>query len=308
MLDQLQKHIENLYTEPNTSPNINLAIQLLIRMATLSSFFPNGDLKTVLNDLEEYLRKICGFKENDKDLLTYFLKVVVSRDIELSWLKGLERHLDFLSSNEAYRTRFKNNMLECNWNVDFFRNIYSSDFEIADEYLFDCLEVHALINNRIRCNSMLQQLEDGLQKYAVEINAPLVDYNGEMKMLPHNQESMAKGKILSGFLYRWAKENGFNKTNYAKILGTLTTDEFFSVLSQRLFFKDAKVFPPLHGAWSHALQFYIIIEANKKDKFLTHDPVDFYAFLGDPKNKSKDSIATLWYMMLDRMDARLCGI
>ena len=86
--------------------------------------------------------------------------------------------------------------------------------------------------------------------------------------------------ILSGFLYQWASDNGFQR--WAKMLAELSSKTFFSLLTSRSIFKDnAVIVGDFHGAWSHVLQWYFIIEHHKHLAFLRHSPIEIYQKLGD---------------------------
>lgn len=108
-------------------------------------------------------------------------------------------------------------------------------------------------------------------------------------------------KILSDVLYLWANENGFGM-QFAKLTRALSPSMFYSVLSSGCLFKDIGV-PPEHGAWTHFLQWYILVEENKLNPFLISSPKELYTMLGTAKGVLKDKNQkeiSVWGIILDR--------
>ncbi len=111
-----------------------------------------------------------------------------------------------------------------------------------------------------------------------------------------------KFKLLSDVLYRWAVENKLN-TQMGKINRLLSNARFHSLLCNGTLFKDLGV-PREHGPWSHYLQWFIIIEANKDDKFLENDPYELYKLLGSQRSfgQKQENKTSLWYLCFDRYE------
>lgn len=123
--------------------------------------------------------------------------------------------------------------------------------------------------------------------------------NFELFRILSNPNNNTKFKLLSDVLYTWAVENHLS-SDFVKINRLLSNHIFQSLLGKGKFFKDIGV-PAEHGAWSHFIQWYIIIEANKDHGFLTLNPYQLYKFLGHASSIGiKDGKQTpLWFLCCD---------
>ncbi len=188
-------------------------------------------------------------------------------------------------------------------------SIIDIDANVTDEdYLFDFLIVKHYLNDKKECNAAFGRLEENLQLYATEIKADLVSEPNKLKQLPSpsNDKPYNKQKILSGFLYRWAKEQNLNKEEYVEILDILDRDTFLEFVAKKMLLKDFGA-GYKHGTWPHVLQLFLIIELNKIYHFMAHDPVDLYAYLGNPLCKSKSNLSTIWDKVVDLPPGKATG-
>lgn len=124
-------------------------------------------------------------------------------------------------------------------------------------------------------------------------------------------------KVRSHFFFNWAKDNEFNQNEVAVLNEVIQdADRFFAIFKDKIAFKD-KGDKADHGAWSHLIQFYIIIEENKKSRFLENNSIDIYSYLSSPAcrgtqpyftwNFSKErklsaNFVNAWDVFFDRLD------
>ncbi len=192
------------------------------------------------------------------------------------------------------------------------RKIYKEMLEIARkchekkfnlEYLHDWLAIYQFLHNPELVNSYLDRLEQALQESAdaVAKRCKFSLTDDEKWLLPQSRRNpYARHKVLSSYLYDWAQEHGFKQK--AKFIGLLSGEQFLSMLRAKSIFKDSSVTANIHhGAWSHALQWYCIIEHFKASPFLLHRPLDVLQSFGDAKQLITSRILNLaWDFILDR--------
>ena len=169
----------------------------------------------------------------------------------------------------------------------------------SNDNLIDLLAISRALQNQTKFTEMMQQLEAELQKYVKDNKLEFpVNESGQFTLPENKKKAFARAKILSSYLYQWAKENGFNQHQYAKINDMLKRSQFMELIGKKVIFKDDGP-GGYHGAWSHLLQWYYIIEFNKKEKFLQRkDPSDFYADLSKMSISATDR--TAWDLFVDR--------
>lgn len=188
-----------------------------------------------------------------------------------------------------------------NYHISLLRSelLFFDDWYYRHDYMADWLSISLFFQQTEKINEYLQQLEGELQDYCSKLPKkmrPKQDDKGFYYFAPSKEHPYQRNKILSGYLYEWAQKNGFE--HYAKIISYLQESKFVEMLSNKTFFKDSAAnVGERHGAWSHALQWYCVIEHHKKTKFLQHDPLELYQSLGSPENRTGGG---LWDMIFDR--------
>lgn len=154
-----------------------------------------------------------------------------------------------------------------------FRKICAKN-AVPPEYLADLIAIFQFIHQHDLVESCLDQLEQSLEQYA-------------------SQQADKNHKIVSGFFYQWAQQNGFQQK--AKIIDALPPELFLTLLSSQTIFKDSTAMLNIsHGMWSHAIQWYCIFEYQKMSGFLQHDAMNIYLQLGKTNPE-------IWNYLLDRM-------
>lgn len=148
---------------------------------------------------------------------------------------------------------------------------------VDPEYLPDLLAIFQFIHQHDKVETCLDQLEQSLQQYAA-------------------QQADKNYKILSGYFYQWAQENGFKQK--AKIIDALPSDIFLNLLRTQTIFKDSTAMLNIsHGMWSHTIQWYCIFAHHQQTRFLQHDPIDVYSQLSKINPE-------VWNYLLDRMNLK----
>lgn len=219
----------------------------------------------------------------------------------------------YANSCELQATKLLRGLRECNlpeWlrltaNNDTHISLLRSELFFFDDwyykhnYISDWLAISLFLLNAENVKEYLQQLEDELQNYCSKLPKkmrPPQDDQGYYYFASSKETPYERNKILSGYLYDWAQKNGFD--SHAKIISYLPESKFVGMLRDKTFFKDSAAnVGERHGAWSHALQWYCIIEHYKKTKFLKNDPLELYQSLGSPECRNGGD---LWNMVLDR--------
>lgn len=171
------------------------------------------------------------------------------------------------------------------------------------EYLHDMLAIYQFLRHNQRVESYLDALEQAVQEYAAPAARHknlMINFQGKYALptlsLPPRREWNADTipygesfKILSGYLYQWAKDQGF--AHRAKILAALTPQGFQSLLTSKSIFKDSS--PSLlseHGMWSHTIQWWCVFAHDHQSGFLCNDPIDVYVKMGEVDSRFWDRI------------------
>lgn len=213
------------------------------------------DELNVKNDCTVALNKMLDILKNcdiDKLLGVYFLE----RDNRLNPEGKNEGVADLIKIlNELYEENYKPQSMP-----DF---IAIAQFLMHDENVLPYFD----------------QLEKELQRYASNLprdqhQLARVERKWALPIL--KDQPYIRCKILSGYLYQWAKENDFAQT--AKLIEGVSEEVFAQLLTDLTLIKDnAANIGDEHGVWSHALQWYLIIEHHKKTGFLNNPPLSLYA-------------------------------
>jgi hypothetical protein len=152
------------------------------------------------------------------------------------------------------------------------------NYDIKEELFVDFIAIKHFLHRKNLFMPYLDRLESMLQEYAEDIKFRQVLHQRQdgMWSLPLTIPNIyRRHAILSDTLFTWAKANGF--THKSKVLRQLSNDAFTTLLTSLSFFKDAAIKAgENHGMWSHAIQWFAIIEHNRSNKFLQHDPLYIY--------------------------------
>lgn len=166
-------------------------------------------------------------------------------------------------------------------------------------FILDWTNIYTFLQDIKSVELCFVQLESELQNYAAQLeDKSFLAINKDGKYVL-SDESNKCHKVLSGFLYQWARENGFRRK--AKLIQALSDDNFYKLLKSLTIFKDdADDIGSLHGAWAHALQWYCIFTQHKETHFLMHFPVTVYQEFGYGINQAD---MNLWHLMFDKVGA-----
>lgn len=127
----------------------------------------------------------------------------------------------------------------------------------------------------------LQEIENDLKEIAEkEGRLEGSKLKGFEKGKPYNHN-----KLLSSYLRQQAKDNGF--TGYTRLTKFLTGSEFCSMLSQGGLFKDNTLRGPIHGDFTHFIQWLLIIKWNNKhtgEPKLHKTPAELFKWIGEQKD------------------------
>lgn len=162
------------------------------------------------------------------------------------------------------------------------------------EYLHDWLAIYQFLHQPDLVNAYLDRLEAALQTSADDLAKQ------KKSTRKASQHQFAQHKILSNYLFDWAAEQGFKQK--AKFIALLPADGFLSMLRAKTIFKDSSISANInHGAWSHALQWYLIVERFKDTPFIMHRPLEVLQSFGDVKQLQTSRMLNLaWDFVLDR--------
>ncbi len=171
----------------------------------------------------------------------------------------------------------------------------SAEFE--ERYAADWLAINQFLHDEKALQSCLAQLESELQKHAKELGCEDVLVRREDGMMAFKDDDARKYEILSSYLYKWARENGFKQV--VKVSAKLSNDKFFELMRNKAFFKEIDpAFTHDHGVWTHALQWYLLM-THFKDKFqLWNSPMDLYTKFGEPRQYLNGNIP-MWNVLFD---------
>lgn len=174
-----------------------------------------------------------------------------------------------------------------------------SDEKFHLNFTPDWISIYRLMLNHDIMEQHLDQLEQSLQNYCRSHHNNLPTRRDGMFVLPTVPANpQHQFKILSGFMYEWARENDFKQR--AKLLGGVEARPFFKMLLTRSIFKDCAVnVGEEHGAWSHAIQWYCVFEHHKQTGFLVHTPMETYQEFGDPSQQRTEH-GNMWEKIFDQ--------
>lgn len=153
---------------------------------------------------------------------------------------------------------------------------------VPADFQQDFIAIFHFLRNLDDFLRQLDALEKALQAYTT--SSPIADKipkntHGLFHLPEPKNPDRKNHKLLSGYLYSWAKQQGF--MHRAKIFSILSPDAFCLLLHEKSLLKDAT--PALssrHGIWSHTIQWWCIFERNKQTPFLQHTAMALYQRFG----------------------------
>jgi len=184
------------------------------------------------------------------------------------------------------------------------KDTYENHGPIPPRYFIDYLSIEQFLANEPLMESYLDELEKLLQQHARAKNITVLDVRKDGKLMLPADQPHKRFKILSDVICAWSKQHGF--TAQAKIINLLSHRNFLGLLSSLTLLKDNAVNAgEYHGAWSHAIQWFCIIEHNKRTGFLRHDPLELYKSAGPIWNKVFDLLGDIDYTCPPHMTRRM---
>lgn len=179
-----------------------------------------------------------------------------------------------------------------------------------DEYIPDFLCISRLLFRKEMIYPHLDNLEGVLQyraAYEEDKSNLNVREDGKLTLALSAENIFKRNRLLSSALYEWARQNGFQSS--AKILRNLSSKQFSSLLAQMSLLKDSAIAvgTTTHGAWSHALQWYVVFEHQKTTRFLQHQPMELYTRAQPAWNTLFDVISPFDFTSPDSFTELLCS-
>lgn len=177
--------------------------------------------------------------------------------------------------------------------LDLFRGGSIEGVTADPSLLVDCLRMTSFFSHQAIVENYFDKLENQLQYYVAQSDDFLKDklvlrHDGKYTIPLAAPMIFRSHKILSSVLKQWSRQNGFNA--YVYVIGRLEETKMATILQSQGFFKDVyNQVGGYHGAWSHALQWYLIIEHHKQTNFLVNAPMDLYK-----------KFAELWRVVIDK--------
>ena len=150
----------------------------------------------------------------------------------------------------------------------------------------DILNILFFMLNQRAILQQLSELNSELKKNAIDKGK----YDEVTQKLISDPDDPNKYyKLLSNYLYKWAKDNGFSDS--VKLDRELTSEAFLKSINEGHLFKDKAEGDISHGEWVHFVQWWCIVEGNKKDPFLLSTPAEIFSWIG---RQNKQIWATLF--------------
>lgn len=184
------------------------------------------------------------------------------------------------------------------------KDTYEDHGSIPPKYFVDYLSIEQFLANKPLIESYLDELEKLLQQHVAAKNITELEVRKDGKLMLPASQPHKRYKILSDVICAWSKENGF--TAQAKIINLLSHRNFLGLLSSLTLLKDNAVNAgEYHGAWSHAIQWFCIIEHNKRTGFLRNEPRQLYKSAGPIWNKVFDLLGDVDFTCPPHMTRRM---
>lgn len=183
--------------------------------------------------------------------------------------------------------------------------------QLPQKLLSDLNHASAILQNRETVDRQLLKLEKLIQE---DLTIKGINYTEFLMMLPNEKKrnSYKCYKLLSDTLYKWGKENGFAQ-DWGKVASFLSRDTFLSLLNNRFLIKDIGAGAD-HGEFTHAIQLFILTEANKEQEVISRTIPELYARISNQDcvgilsiidkdtQKETNKILTIWDLLFDRFE------
>jgi hypothetical protein len=169
----------------------------------------------------------------------------------------------------------------------------------------DWISIYQCLTNETLVKEYLDKLEADLQTFTATLTGEWqfpVNEKGNHELPINRQYPLLCYKLFSNFIYEWGKENGFQQS--VKIVKSLDTKTFYRLLASQSLMKDSGIVAD-HGTFTHAVQWYIVVEHDKKSGFLMHAPLEIYQRLGNASlnHYSKNEEKKPWDLLFDSFTA-----
>lgn len=173
------------------------------------------------------------------------------------------------------------------------------DRKFNPEFQRDWFSIYLFLRDFNQVKPYLDQIESALQLLAAAKKLKK-QRNGKYRLPDSEKYPYARYKLFSTFIYQWAEENGFRQR--AKYIALQSQREFLLMLQKATIFKDSSVTADiLHGSWSHAIQWYCIVEHHKITQFLQHDALAVFKSFGCVEQRRVEPYGnTAWDKLVDR--------
>lgn len=225
----------------------------------------------------------------------------------ISYLTEYKEHNPLSGLFDERKQKHINNVAELIINLlTLVDHTYLRHGTIPPEHFVDYLTIEHFLTNKPLIETYLDELEQHLQQHARAKNITDMQTRPDGRLaLPAAQPGQYKRhKILSDVICDWSKQHGF--TAQAKIIGLLSHRDFLGLLSSLTLLKDNAVDAgEYHGAWSHAIQWYCIMEHQKRNHFLRHEPLQLYKGAGPIWNKVFDLLGDTDYTCAPHVTHRM---
>jgi len=167
---------------------------------------------------------------------------------------------------------------------EFESELVSQELEIeratANDLQQDIINVGLFLRDNQKVQEQLLKLEKILENRAEELS--LLDPNHKTLAQNTIDNPNKNKKFLSNYFKEWLSDNNFQ---YTKLDKDLSGQEFHSMLTKLTLFKDKQFGQQDHGEWTHLIQWWCVIEANRSNPFLKNTPQDLYRWVGTQKDE-----------------------
>lgn len=292
---QLFAELNNRY--PHDDIFFITPFKTLIALAETSPSYPSGHVEKILRELNTAiidlfeLEKTAQFVPDMLDLnhpIRYVCYLCRKNDASARFFRGIGIHLDLLRDPNDIAKHAKT-LDDIRINIARLGDLDHAEIELSKSHLDDFLTIARLLYNDETLMTGLQQLEIQLRQHAQDMKANVTEIKPGMIKLG-GESKTKKQKLLSSFLYQWARENGFNPDQYAKATGNISSHHLARLFASKTLFKQSKADRDV-GPFAFFLLCYVATEANKKSPCLTHTVPELVASIASPAYNKNNKLS-----------------